>query len=72
MPLKASGRVILTVIDKQTTNAKDYNIPIGGKVAISTTTLKFRPVISYLILRLRVIFILQTPLNSLILLYMSR
>ena len=33
-------RVILTVIDKQTTNAKDYNIPIGGKVAISGSNIE--------------------------------
>ncbi|MEK6584114.1 MAG: DUF2155 domain-containing protein [Nitrospirota bacterium] len=32
--------VILTVIDKQTANAKDYNIPIGGKVAISGSNIE--------------------------------
>ena len=32
--------VILTVIDKQTANAMDYNIPIGGKVAISGSNIE--------------------------------
>ncbi len=32
--------VILTVIDKQTANGKDYNIPIGGKVAISGSNIE--------------------------------
>ena len=32
--------VILTVIDKQTANTKDYNIPIGGKVAISGSNIE--------------------------------
>ncbi len=32
--------VILTVIDKQTTNGRDYNIPIGGKVAISGSNIE--------------------------------
>jgi hypothetical protein len=32
--------VILTVIDKQTANSKDYNIPIGGKIAISGSNIE--------------------------------
>lgn len=32
--------VILTVIDKQSMNGKDYNIPIGGKVSISGSNIE--------------------------------